>query len=331
MKKERLHEIISEEVLNMLEVSMTSKFKKAIEALQKVQLEQQKLRKAFVAEKNPKKKEKLKQDIIKMHKIVQKAELEFNQAIKVEPIDLDESVITEVTAKNTLANAVNALTKTFGGKKLDKRYVKDYLKSIEQMARKKPMDFVKDYGKFKNADWIEDAEYNLQNESVLEAKQIKPHGLGYRMNARRAVGDFKKGENIAAVSKSGKGSFKIEDINDFKKYPTKDWNYAYIVKEGILTEDVWKSFIDDIPGGKLHTAYNSEKRKTVQARKTDKVWDDGVPVLKYIARASKKPSPLPAGKFKIIEDNKYGWWYYQVGRTWYGIQQKDYGTPPFEY
>ncbi len=257
MKKERLHEIISEEVLNMLEVSMTSKFKKAIEALQKVQLEQQKLRKAFVAEKNPKKKEKLKQDIIKMHKIVQKAELEFNQAIKVEPIDLDES--------------------------------------------------------------------------VLEAKKIKPHGLGYRMNARRAVGDFKKGENIAAVSKSGKGNFKIEDINDFKKYPTKDWNYAYIVKEGILTEDVWKSFIDDIPGGKLHTAYNSEKRKTVQARKTDKVWDDGVPVLKYIARASKKPSPLPAGKFKIIEDNKYGWWYYQVGRTWYGIQQKDYGTPPFEY
>ena len=56
-----------------------------------------------------------------------------------------------------------------------------------------------------------------------------------------------------------------------------------------------------------------------------------MPVLKYIARASKKPSPLPSGKFKIIEDNKYGWWYYQVGRTWYGIQQKDYGTPPFEY
>ena len=52
---------------------------------------------------------------------------------------------------------------------------------------------------------------------------------------------------------------------------------------------------------------------------------------RYIARAPKKPSPLPKGKFKIIEDNKYGWWYYQVGRTWYGIQQKDYGTPPFEY
>ena len=190
MKTERLQEIISEEVLNMLEVSMTRKFRKAVEELQKVQLAQQQLRKKFVAEKNPKKKEKLKQDIIKMHKVVQKAESDFNSAIKAEPVDLDENIITE---------------------------------------------------------------------------------------------------------------------------------------------DVFKSFKADIPGSKIEMAHNTENRKSVQARKTDRTWDDGVPVLKYIARAPKKPSPLPKGKFKIIEDNKYGWWYYQVGRTWYGIQQKDYGTPPFEY
>ena len=58
---------------------------------------------------------------------------------------VNEGVITERTAKDTLKDAVTALTKTFGGKKLDKRYVKDYLKSMERMARKKPMDFVKDY------------------------------------------------------------------------------------------------------------------------------------------------------------------------------------------
>ena len=147
--------------------------------------------KKFVAEKDPKKKEKLKQDIIKMHKVVQKAESDFNSAIKAEPIDLDETIIAE---------------------------------------------------------------------------------------------------------------------------------------------DVFKSFLADDPGNfKLHVASNTDKRKSVMARKTDRVWDDGVPVLKYIARAPKKPSPLPKGKFKIIEDNKYGWWYYQVGRTWYGISQGDYGTPPFEY
>ena len=80
---------------------------------------------------------------------------------------MNEGKLNEATAKDTLANAVNALTKTFGGKKIDKRYVKDYLKSMEQMARKKPMDFVKDYGDFDVKDWIEDAEYNLQNEGEV--------------------------------------------------------------------------------------------------------------------------------------------------------------------
>jgi len=78
-----------------------------------------------------------------------------------------EGQLTETTAKQTLTNAVSALMKTFAGKKLDQRYVKDYLKSMERLARKKPMDFVKDYGDFKVKDWIEDVEYNLQNESFI--------------------------------------------------------------------------------------------------------------------------------------------------------------------
>ena len=82
MKLHRIKEIIFEEVSSILEASITKNFTKAVEALQKIQLAQQKLRKAFVAEKDPKKKEKLKADLIKIHKSVQKAELEFNQAIK---------------------------------------------------------------------------------------------------------------------------------------------------------------------------------------------------------------------------------------------------------
>ena len=72
--------------------------------------------------------------------------------------------------------------------------------------------------------------------TITEAKKIKPHGLGYRMNVRRAKADFKKGENIAAVSKQGLGSFKIEDQNDFNKYHPLQWDFAYIVKESKLTE-----------------------------------------------------------------------------------------------
>ena len=41
-------------------------------------------------------------------------------------------------------------------------------------------------------------------------------------------------------------------------------------------------------------------------------------------------SKLPK-KFKVVDDTKYGWWYLQVSGVWYGIEQSDYGTPPFEY
>ena len=54
----KIKDLIKEEVKQMLEASMTKGFRKAVEALQDVQLKQQQLRKAFVAEKNPKKKEK---------------------------------------------------------------------------------------------------------------------------------------------------------------------------------------------------------------------------------------------------------------------------------
>ena len=107
--------------------------------------------------------------------------------------------------------------------------------------------------------------------------------------------------------------------------------YGHDDEDSELNEDVFKSFLRDDPAFKLYTAKNTDNRKSVMARKTDKTFDDGVPVLKFIARAPKKAAPLPKGSFKIIEDNKHGWWYYQVGSTWYGIRQKDYGTPPFEY
>ena len=88
---------------------------------------------------------------------------------KLGAIELNESdEINEASAKNVLKDAVNALTKTFAGKKLDKSYVKDYLASMERMAKKKPMDFVKDYMNFSNDDWIEDVEYNMANEKVNE-------------------------------------------------------------------------------------------------------------------------------------------------------------------
>ena len=80
-----------------------------------------------------------------------------------------KSILNERMAKDVFKDAENALTKTTGGRKFDKRYVKDYLKSMERLARKNPGQFVKDYGDFEAGDWIEDVRYNMANESVNEA------------------------------------------------------------------------------------------------------------------------------------------------------------------
>lgn len=185
-----IKDIIKEEIMAMLEISMTKRFTKAVEALQKVQLEQQKVRKAFVKESDPKKKEKLKNALIKMHKIVQKAESTFNDAVKGEPIDMDEAVITE--------SPIDEFTKELNG------------------------------------------------------------------------------ENIKA---------------------------------------------------KVYTATGDGK--TVEAQFTNKKWDDGVPVTKYLTRGGNKSVKTPKGKFKVIETEKF--WYYEIKNGWAAVSTKKYGTPPFEY
>ena len=92
ISKNEIREILTEELIKVKEASMTKGFQQAIEKYQDVQLALQKLRKAFVAEKNPKTKEKLKQQLIKMHKVAQKAETEFQRVLRDEPVDLGEDL-----------------------------------------------------------------------------------------------------------------------------------------------------------------------------------------------------------------------------------------------
>ena len=54
---------------------------------------------------------------------------------------------------------------------LPMRWMKDYVKSIERIAKRNAKKFFKDYGSFSVDDWAEDMEYNFANESkVNEAK-----------------------------------------------------------------------------------------------------------------------------------------------------------------
>jgi len=48
------------------------------------------------------------------------------------------------------------------------RYAKDYIQSLERMAKKNAKQFFKDYGDFSEDDWIEDVRYNMANEKVDE-------------------------------------------------------------------------------------------------------------------------------------------------------------------
>ena len=98
--------------------------------------------------------------------------------------------------------------------------------------------------------------------------------------------------------------------------------------EEFVNESAIDLLADEIKDAKVYDAVSDGE--TINARSTKKTWDNGVPVLKYIARSPKKSVKLPK-EFKVVDDTKYGWWYLQILGVWYGIDQSDYGTPPFEY
>ena len=90
MKISTIKRIIKEELNRLNEMRMTKGFRKATENYQDLMVKQQNLKKKFVNEKNPKKREKLKKELIALHKKVQKAEDVFNRALMGEPIDPTE-------------------------------------------------------------------------------------------------------------------------------------------------------------------------------------------------------------------------------------------------
>ena len=54
-------------------------------------------------------------------------------------------------------------------------YAKDYVKSLERMAKRNAKKFFDEYSNFTEEDFIEDVEYNMANESVNEARFVKSY------------------------------------------------------------------------------------------------------------------------------------------------------------
>jgi len=163
-------------------------------------------------------------------------------------------------------------------------------------------------------DWFDGSVYARKY-----AKQVKTAGMG-------AVAPLIFGDNWG-IKKRIPSKLKAE----FKELEAQ-YKRVRPENESFLTEaDATPTMLlaQEIEGAEYHMAF-SDGGIGVDARSTKKTWEDGVPVLKYIARASKKSVEIPKGKFEVVIDDKYGWYYWEHKGTWYGMEQ-DGETPPFEY
>ena len=191
--------------------------------------------------------------------------------------------------------------------KIPVSYAKDYVESLERMAKKNAKLFFKQYGDFTQDDFEEDMRYNMANESKVNEMKNPRKVFDY---SKLTFSQIEKLEDLYAKFTKGKKPEEIkESVNEKKLEPIFQ-----------LAED-----LDAV----AHDA-TSDGKTSVKVQSTDKTWDDGVPVLKYIARSSKMNMKLPK-KFIVVDDEKYGWWYFEVNGIWYGIDQDKYGTPPFDY
>ena len=81
---------------------------------------------------------------------------------------------------------------------------------------------------------------------------------------------------------------------------------------------------------------NGAKSASIKATTTTKTWDDGAPVLKYLARGKAKDMPftLYQRPFTVLHDVAHGWFYFTDGRKWYGLHgDEGYSEPedlPFD-
>jgi hypothetical protein len=86
-----------------------------------------------------------------------------------EAIDLLKSTWRGTKGWNDVARIMDAgLMKAIKAGSVPLSYAKDYVKSLERMAKRNAKKFFDEYGNFSEDDFIEDVEYNMANENVNE-------------------------------------------------------------------------------------------------------------------------------------------------------------------
>ena len=101
------------------------------------------------------------------------------------------------------------------------------------------------------------------------------------------------------------------------------------VDESLVLENMFdgvKSLADEL-NAEIYkaTLKNGAKTATINATTTTKTWDDGAPVLKYLARgkAKKMSFDFYYRPFTVLHDVAHGWFYFTDGRKWYGLHSDE--------
>ena len=96
--------------------------------------------------------------------------------------------------------------------KLPMSWMKDYVKSIERMAKRNAKRFFKDYGSFSVEDWAEDMEYNFANES-----KVNEASLGHA-EVKKVIKGMSRKNKIALERAIKDGTIKTsEDLSNWAK------------------------------------------------------------------------------------------------------------------
>lgn len=151
-------------------------------------------------------------------------------------------------------------------------YAKDYVQSLERMAKKNAKRFFKDYQDFTEEDWIEDVRYNMANEKVNE-KFKEGEFIKSKVDSDRFNGDVYDVTNDVDGTEIDKGmTFRVGSVgrdeaiifgaddeieysidpNDLKKYFVKE----SVINEGRaaadrLLKDVVKGNTNSVEGIKM--------------------------------------------------------------------------------
>ena len=144
-------------------------------------------------------------------------------------------------------------------------------------------------------------------------------------DSRATIGNDGAFDIIDNFAKSSQWKKWAKEYNEFAKEDMTNESAVYeAFDDGLNEEKSSTEVLADDVSGELYTATLKGKSVTIKATTTTKTWDDGVPVLKYLARGKGKPVTVELNRsFDVVHDVAHGWFYFTDGRKWFGMHQSD--------